>query len=246
MFEFDPRTIEREDGRVFLDVRHVTEWAEKHSPLIAKALPESEYVQLAMLRPRIYEVVYAMYSVGADKSGKAADRADEGAAAAIAARPDRYKGVSPVHISEEPRYAVAWQRANECIQEIKDAIRAGEIAAYDEAVRRIATTDKVAAPAAEPVATDLADDLSCAPSWKESVRAIADELHARDAAAGAYSSLKDMSERISNALRETGPPGDIEAARRITGGAKLEGRSGPLSPGNILREALQGGRWTRK
>lgn len=152
MLEFDPRAIEREDGRVFLHVRHLAEWAEEHSPLIVKALPDSEYVQLAMLGSRLYAEVHAMYSVGADKSDKAAGQADEGAAAAIAANPKLYSGFHPLQISEDPRYVVATQRARECIQEIKDAIQVGANAAYDNAVRRIAPPAEVAVPYTEPEA----------------------------------------------------------------------------------------------
>lgn len=66
--------------------------------------------------------------------------------------------------------------------------------------------------------------------WKEECRKIADELDAQDAKAGAWSSNDDMSGRVAR-----------EAIKRC-----ITGPNGQLTAANILREALQGGRWTRK
>ncbi|MBM4181529.1 MAG: hypothetical protein FJ209_08275 [Betaproteobacteria bacterium] len=66
--------------------------------------------------------------------------------------------------------------------------------------------------------------------WKEECRKIADELDAQDAKAGAWSSNVDMSGRVAR-----------EAIKRC-----ITGPNGQLTAANILREALQGGRWTRK
>lgn len=65
--------------------------------------------------------------------------------------------------------------------------------------------------------------------WLVQVREIADELDLRDAAAGAWSSNKDISERIAPIAIERG----------------IKGPHGQLTASNILRMALQGGRWTR-
>ncbi|MDC6177538.1 hypothetical protein [Ralstonia solanacearum] len=65
--------------------------------------------------------------------------------------------------------------------------------------------------------------------WLVKVREIADELDLRDAAAGAWSSNKDISERIAPIAIERG----------------IKGPHGQLTASNILRMALQGGRWTR-
>lgn len=65
--------------------------------------------------------------------------------------------------------------------------------------------------------------------WQAAVREIADELHLKDTGAGAYSSNKDMSDRVA----------EIARVRKITG------PQGQLTAGNILREALQGKRWKR-
>lgn len=66
--------------------------------------------------------------------------------------------------------------------------------------------------------------------WKASAWAIADELDAKDAAAGAYSSVRDIASRVAGEMRAHG----------------IYGPRGPLSEGTILREALQGKKWQRK
>lgn len=66
--------------------------------------------------------------------------------------------------------------------------------------------------------------------WKNDVRAIADELHAKDVRAGAYSSTDDISHRAAKLADDRG----------------IKGPRGKLTAGNIKREALQGGRWIRK
>lgn len=65
--------------------------------------------------------------------------------------------------------------------------------------------------------------------WTVLARQIADELDRKDEKTGACSSLFDMAGRVA----------EIAAERKIAG------PQGPLTRGNILREALQGGRWTR-
>lgn len=66
--------------------------------------------------------------------------------------------------------------------------------------------------------------------WHQKVRELADELDARDLAAGAESSKEDMSKRIAFLAEQRG----------------ISGAHGKLTAGNILREALQGGKWVRK
>lgn len=66
-------------------------------------------------------------------------------------------------------------------------------------------------------------------SWRDRVREIADEIHLRDMRAGAWSSNSDIAARVA-----------IEAMQR-----GVTGPRGQLTEGNILREALQGGRWKR-
>lgn len=65
--------------------------------------------------------------------------------------------------------------------------------------------------------------------WQEKARAIADELHLKDAAMGAHDSITNIADRVATEMR----------ARDIAG------ERGPLSGGTIKREALQGGRWIR-
>jgi len=65
--------------------------------------------------------------------------------------------------------------------------------------------------------------------WTVSARQIADDLHRKDAKGGVWSSLKDMGDRVA-----------IIAAEK-----DIKGAQGPLTGANILREALQGGRWKR-
>ena len=66
-------------------------------------------------------------------------------------------------------------------------------------------------------------------SWQDRARAIADEMHRRDLAARVWSSNSDIADRVAK-----------EAMRR-----GVTGPRGQLTAGNILREALQGGRWKR-
>ncbi len=68
-----------------------------------------------------------------------------------------------------------------------------------------------------------------AKSWQEAVRALADELHLQDQKAGTWSSNKNIAGRVA-----------VEAIKH-----SIEGPRGPLSPENILRAALQGGKWKR-
>jgi hypothetical protein len=65
--------------------------------------------------------------------------------------------------------------------------------------------------------------------WTVHARQIADELDLKDEKAGAWSSLKDMARRVAEIATERG----------------IQGPQGPLTAGNILREALQGGMWKR-
>lgn len=73
------------------------------------------------------------------------------------------------------------------------------------------------------------DDQRASFSWQDRVREIADEIHRRDMRAGAWSSNSDIAARVA-----------IEAMQR-----GVIGPRGQLTEGNILREALQGGRWKR-
>jgi len=66
-------------------------------------------------------------------------------------------------------------------------------------------------------------------SWQQAVRALADELHLRDQRAGVRSTTKDIALRAA-----------IEAAKN-----SIHGPRGELTPQNILRAALQGGKWKR-
>lgn len=66
--------------------------------------------------------------------------------------------------------------------------------------------------------------------WKSQARAIADELDAADARAGAWSSNSDMAHRVAREAMNRG----------------VVGPHGQLTGANILREALQGERWVRK
>ena len=63
--------------------------------------------------------------------------------------------------------------------------------------------------------------------WQTKCREIADELHAKDIAAGAWSSVSDIVNRVA-------PIADERTIR---------GPNGKLTAGNILREALQGEKW---
>lgn len=66
--------------------------------------------------------------------------------------------------------------------------------------------------------------------WAVCAREIADELHARDVAAGCHDSIVHMAERVATELRERG----------------IHGPRGPLSGPTVKREALQGKKWMRK
>lgn len=63
--------------------------------------------------------------------------------------------------------------------------------------------------------------------WQTKCRKIADELHAKDIAADAWSSVSDIADRVA----------------RIAVERKIRGPQGQLTAGNILREALQGKKW---
>lgn len=65
--------------------------------------------------------------------------------------------------------------------------------------------------------------------WREKVRKIADELDLRDEKSGAWSSNQNIADRVARIAIDKG----------------IRGPHGQLSAGNILREAIQGGRWTR-
>lgn len=65
--------------------------------------------------------------------------------------------------------------------------------------------------------------------WQVVARSIADELDAKDAECGAHDSLRGLSDRVAAEMRKR----------------KEYGPRGPLSPGTILREALQGKKWKR-
>lgn len=67
-------------------------------------------------------------------------------------------------------------------------------------------------------------------TWQERAREIADIFDATDAKSGAHDSLTSIAQRVENKMRTLG----------------IHGPRGPLSSGTILREALQGQRWTRK
>lgn len=66
-------------------------------------------------------------------------------------------------------------------------------------------------------------------TWQERARQIADTLHLRDVANGAWSSLNDLADRVSKAMVAE----------------KKHGPQGPLSWGTVKREALQGKKWIR-
>lgn len=66
--------------------------------------------------------------------------------------------------------------------------------------------------------------------WTHLAREIADGLHEKDTKCGAFSSLRDIAERVQVEMRTR----------------QFHGPRGPLSSATILREALQGGRWIRK
>lgn len=66
-------------------------------------------------------------------------------------------------------------------------------------------------------------------TWQESAREFANEFHIRDKTYGAYTSLREMSGRVAIKMREN----------------NIGGPRGPLSAGTILRESLQGGKWSR-
>jgi hypothetical protein len=68
-----------------------------------------------------------------------------------------------------------------------------------------------------------------AKSWQQAVRGLADAIHLRDQEAGMRASTKDIAERAA-----------LEAVKR-----DIRGPRGELTPQNILRAALQGGRWKR-
>lgn len=88
-------------------------------------------------------------------------------------------------------------------------------------VRKVDATQQ-AAPAAQ--------DGQNSANWKDQVREIADELDAKDKANGVESSVRDMSGRVARTAIDRG----------------IKGPQGQLTAGNILREALQGGRWSRR
>lgn len=63
--------------------------------------------------------------------------------------------------------------------------------------------------------------------WQEVARQIADELDRGDMAVSCHDSVRHLGERVADRLREK----------------KVFGPRGPLSAGNVLREALQGDKW---
>lgn len=65
--------------------------------------------------------------------------------------------------------------------------------------------------------------------WTVHARQIADECDLKDEKSDVWCSLKDMAARVAKIATER----------------KIEGPQGPLTGGNILRVALQGGRWKR-
>lgn len=116
-------------------------------------------------------------------------------------------------------------------------VRLSEFAAWAPTVRwndippELAALAKKPTAAAEtkpaPAKAGAGDTATDGDSWQTKCRAIADELHAKDLAAGAWSSVSDIANRV--------------APIAIT--QKIRGPQGQLTAGNILREALQGDRW---
>ena len=64
-------------------------------------------------------------------------------------------------------------------------------------------------------------------TWQEIARQIANDLDQKDMASELHDSVKNMADRVARELRTQ----------------KVFGPRGPLSPGTVLREALQGGKW---
>jgi hypothetical protein len=64
-------------------------------------------------------------------------------------------------------------------------------------------------------------------TWKDEARAEADKIHIETTKHGWHLGLEQISEKVAEELRKRG----------------VEGTRGPLTPGNILREALSGGKW---
>lgn len=84
-------------------------------------------------------------------------------------------------------------------------------------------------PAARPQAETKPAESGKKANWHDDARAIADELHLRDLAAGAHCALAPMGDRVAKIMRERG----------------IEGPQGPVSGATVKREALQGGKWKR-
>ena len=66
--------------------------------------------------------------------------------------------------------------------------------------------------------------------WKAQARAIADEHDAANKKGGCHDSLTSMADRVAKSMRER----------------EIYGPRGPLGGKTVLREALQGGKWSRK
>lgn len=64
-------------------------------------------------------------------------------------------------------------------------------------------------------------------AWQEEARGIADELYVRDAVMGCYDSLKNLCDRVADELRKR----------------NIHAPLGPVLPGTVKREALQGAAW---
>ncbi len=129
---------------------------------------------------------------------------------------------------------LAWRKL------IAAGVRNKEIALFDFASKlpiahsvAIACCDLVVepgqVPAARPQAETKPAESGKKANWHDDARAIADELHLRDLAAGAHCALAPMGDRVAKIMRERG----------------IEGPQGPVSGATVKREALQSGKWKR-
>ena len=207
---FHPDLCDREFGSAVLYVPSLLKWATDSGLHLrtAPSLDGYEFVQV--------ESLFCAIERGAQH--------DDNTAAAIVAT---NAALSQDKAADIPRWLVGSEAHAKWRDVLRKAIDAGDL-------------QPLAAASLLPVELKPSDEsdgeqtaIASQPSgndWHEQCRAIADELHAKDTKAGAYSSTEDISERVAEIANKRG----------------IEGPRGRLTAPNIMREALQGGRWKRK
>lgn len=213
---FNNELCEREFGNKVLQTSSLLKWAEGKNLLLRTSPPLGEYETVQV------EALFCAIERGASELSPEDARAIIDSTPLLAEHPytTRFKEPSPVHV-----WLVGASAHQQWRQLVTKAIADGELQLLDGvSLLPVGMGDDHLATKSPSIKQAGGID------WQGQCRAIADELHAKDVKAGAYSSTDDISHRVAEIAAERG----------------IEGPQGRLSAANIKREALQGGRWIRK